>query len=236
MNESASFTETRWTLVLRSQGDSPEARSALSELCESYYEPVRVFIERSGCDSHAVRDLTHEFFAHVLANQNLRASPHRGRFRAYLLGAVKHFLSDQRDRERALKRGGGLVPVSLDAGTETSPGLEIADPSSSSPDYEYDRRWALTVVDRSILRVAGEFAAAGKTATFEALKPWLTGDLAGTSQSAAAGVLGISDGAVKVAIHRLRERFREAVRSEIAQTVESAADIKVELNYLLSVL
>jgi RNA polymerase sigma-70 factor (ECF subfamily) len=236
MNESASFAETRWTLVLRSQGDSPEARAALGELCESYYEPVRAFIERSGGAGDSVRDLTHEFFAGVLANQNLRASPHRGRFRSYLLGAVKHFLSDQRDRALALKRGGGVVHVPLDTGTETAAEVDIPDPSAATPDREFDRRWALTVVDRSLARVASEFAASAKSAVFETLKPWLTGDVAGTSQAAAAAALGISEGAVKVAIHRLREKFREAVRAEIAQTVESDADIKSELNYLLSVL
>jgi RNA polymerase sigma-70 factor (ECF subfamily) len=236
MSGDANFAETRWTLVLRSQGDSVEARAALSELCESYYEPVRVFIERSGGEGDSVRDLTHEFFAGVLTKQNLRASPHRGRFRSYLLGAVKHFLADQRDRALALKRGGGVVPVPLDAGTETSAGIEIADPSAATPDREFDRRWALTVVDRALSRVAAECAEAGKSDAFDTLKPWLTGDVAGTSQAAAAGNLGISEGAVKVAIHRMRQKFRDAVKAEIAQTVESEAEIRDELNYLLSVL
>jgi RNA polymerase sigma-70 factor (ECF subfamily) len=235
MSENASFSETRWTLVLRSQGDTAEGRAALSELCESYYEPVHAFIQRSGCEGHAVRDLTHEFFAAVLENRNLRASPHRGRFRSYLLGAVKHFLSDQRDRALALKRGGGIVPLPLDADTATSIGMELADPQAVTPDREFDRRWALTIVDRSLARVAGEFAAGEKSAHFEALKPWLTADGNG-SQSAAAEALGMSEGALRVAIHRLRQKFREIVRSEIAQTVDSSDDIKDELNYLLSVL
>ncbi|MGI8603919.1 MAG: RNA polymerase sigma factor [Verrucomicrobiales bacterium] len=229
------FADTRWTLVLRSQGGSPEAQSALSDLCAAYYEPVRVFIQRSGYEAESARDLTHQFFARVLERQNLSANPDRGRFRSYLFGAVKHFLFDQSDQERALKRGGGAVMVPLDASTDTSPGIELPDPSALTPDRAFDRRWALTVLDRALGRVGSELAEAGKSAFFETLKPWLIGDSNGVSQAEIGKVFGISEGAVKVAIHRLRQKFREAVKAEIAQTVETSAEIKEELNYLLSV-
>ena len=237
MTSSTAFAATRWTLVLRARGDTSEARAALGELCEAYWEPVFRFLRREGRDEDAARELTQEFFARLLAGRGFTgATPERGRFRSFLLGALKHFLADVRDHSRAAKRGGGVVPEPLSAPTDTSPGLDVAQPAASVPDAEFDRQWAYAVMARALATVAAEFAAAERTEQFTVLKPWLVGDTAALSQAEAAHALGLNEGAVKVAIHRLRKRFREVVRAEIAQTVPAAGDVDAELRYLVEVL
>ena len=235
----AGFAPTRWTLVLRARGESAAAQAALSELCESYYAPVLAFIRYTGSDEEAARDLTQEFFARLLAQHGLDSvEPGRGRFRSFLLGAVKHFLADEHDRSRAAKRGGGQSPVSIEAGAGagTTAELQIPDPAGPAPDTVFDRQWALTLIERALNVLAEEFAAAGKGEQFETLKPWLLGEVDTLSQADAALRLGMTEGAAKVAIHRLRKRFRELVRAEIAQTVGDAAQIQEELRYLVEVL
>ena len=234
---SANFAPTRWTLVLRARGGSVEARGALSELCEAYYQPVFRFLRREGREEDAARELTQEFFARLLAGNGLGAAdPRRGRFRSYLLGAVKHFLGDQRKQEQRLKRGGGVAPESLDAEHGTAPGLQVADHASAPDDTLFDREWALAVMERALQSLAAEFAGADKTEQFTVLKPWLVGDAAALQQADAAARLGLSESAVKVAIHRLRKRFREVIRAEIAQTMEEAGEVDGELRYLVEVL
>jgi RNA polymerase sigma factor (sigma-70 family) len=231
------FAPTRWTLVLRAQGESVEARGALSELCEAYYQPVFRFLWREGRDEDAARELAHEFFARLLARGGIGAAdPQRGRFRSYLLGAVKHFLSDRRDHERREKRGGGVAAESIDAGTDTSPALQIVDDASAPDDALFDRAWAFAVMDRALQSLAVEFTAENKSGQFTVLKPWLAGDAELLPQAEAAERLGVSESAVKVAIHRLRKRFREIIRGEIAHTVDSAAEVDAELRYLVEVL
>ena len=231
------FAATRWTLVLRARGESPEARAALGELCEAYWAPVFRFLRHEGRDEDTARELTQEFFARLLARRGFdTAEPGRGRFRSFLLGAVKHFLADVRDHERRLKRGGGQTPEPLINETDTSPGLQIADPSAAVPDAVFDRQWALALMDRALRAVADEFKSAGKQDQFDALKPWLVGETAALSQGDAARQLGLNEGAVKVAVHRLRKQFREIVRAEIGQTVEGAAQVDEELRYLVEVL
>lgn len=218
---------------MRASGRTPEARVALSELCEMYWTPVFRFLRREGRDEDGARELAQEFFTRVLSGDApLGADPDRGRFRSYLLGAVKHFLSDRREREACLKRGGGMVPENLD--TET--GQEIRDLNATAPDAAFDREWALSVMARALEMVEREFAAAGKSAQFTAFKPWLAGAADISAQSAVGVSLGMSDGAVKVAIHRLRKRFREAVRIEIAHTLPEGGDPADELRYLVDVL
>lgn len=231
--------ETRWTLVLRARGETPGAQSALGELCEAYYAPVLTFIRQGDRPEEVVRDLTQEFFARLLARHGLdTVEPGRGRFRSFLLGAVKHFLADQHDRAQAAKRGGGQMVVSIEAGagTSTTTELQIPDPAGPVPDTVFDRQWALTLVERALNLLAGEFAAAGKTGQFDTLKPWLLGEVESLSQADAAHRLGLTEGAAKVAIHRLRKRFRELVKAEIAQTVDDPAQVRDELRYLLEVL
>jgi RNA polymerase sigma-70 factor (ECF subfamily) len=231
--------ETRWTLVLRARGESPAAQSALSELCEAYYAPVLTFIRQSGCQQEVARDLTQGFFAMLLAGGGLdTVQQGRGRFRSFLLGAVKNFLANQYDRTRAAKRGGGQVVVSIEAGAGagTTTELQIPDPAGPAPDTVFDRQWAQTLVERGLNALAGEFAEAGKGEQFDTLKPWLLGEVESLSQAEAARRLGLTEGATKVAIHRLRKRFRELVKAEIAQTVADAAQVQDELRYLLEVL
>lgn len=231
------FATTRWTQVLAARGASEEAQQALSDLCAAYYAPVVAFLRRSGHDDDSARDLAHEFFARVLARRSLSgADPARGRFRSYLLGALKHFAADAQDRDRAIKRGGGQPAVPLSGEGDTSTGIQVADPTSSEPDKEFDRHWALTVLDRALNALKAEHAAAGKAEQFMALKPWLTGDAADLRQSDAAALLGVTEGAVRVAISRLRRRFRELVKAEIGQTVDDPARVVEELRYLLEVL
>ena len=234
---SAAFAATRWTLVLRARGEGVGARGALSELCEAYYQPVFRFLRREGREEEAARELAQEFFSRLLARGGIGAAdPQRGRFRSYLLGAVKHFLADQRDHERRAKRGSGATPESLDAEDATSPAMQVADNATLPDDATFDRAWALAVMDRALQSLAAEFAREGKTDQFTALKPWLAGDAQTLRQSEAATQLGLSESAVKVAIHRLRKRFRELIRAEVAQTVDDAAGIDTELKYLLEVL
>ena len=234
----SAFHSTRWTLVLRSRGDAPEARTALGELCEVYWTPVFRFLRSEGRSDDDSRELVQEFFARLLTRGGFDgADPAKGRFRSYLLGALKHFLAERRRNEGREKRGGGAVVESLDATThDTAPGLQIADTSAAMSDKHFDREWAFAVMDRSLKAVQADFEKAGKSAHFEVLKPWLVGDTDQLSQADAAKRLGISTGAVKVMIHRLRKTFRTTVETEIAETVPATADIEEELRYLIEVL
>jgi RNA polymerase sigma-70 factor (ECF subfamily) len=227
---------TQWTRVIEARGDSSEAKAALSDLCAAYYTPVFTFVRRNSPDENAARDLTQEFFARLLAGRALNADPERGRFRSYLLAAVKNFLSDMRNYAHAAKRGGGHAPLPLDSGTDTSPGLQLADEKSSSPDREFDRKWALTVLDRALVALAAEHVDAAEQKAFETLKPWLTGDTERLSQADAARQLGCSESTARVAIHRLRKRFRDLVKSEIRQTMNDPTQIVDELSCLIAAL
>lgn len=233
----AAFVTTQWTRVLEARGDSPEAKAALSDLCAAYYAPVFAIIRRNAPDEDSAQDLTQEFFTRLLARQGIdNVEPQRGRFRSFLLGAVKHFLADMRDHAHRLKRGAGQPMESIEPGTDTSPGLQLADPNAPSPDREFDRKWALTLLDRALAALAREHEASGKAVHFETLKPWLTGDTENISQAEAAARLGVNEGAVKVAIHRLRRRFREVIKHEIDQTVSDRAQVDAELHCLLEAL
>lgn len=232
------FAPTRWTLILRARGETPEARAALSELCEGYYQPVLRFLQHEGRDEDTVRELTQEFFARILARGAFdEAAPERGKFRSYLLGALKHFLADQRKHEQRLKRGGGVAPESLDEASEGEhEPIQVADDSTPAPEAFFDREWALAVMARALEVLRKEFADGGKSEQFETLKPWLMGESAAMSQADAARHLGLSEGAVKVVIHRLRKRFRDAVRTEIAQTLRDPSLVDEELRHLIEAL
>lgn len=231
------FHTTQWTRVLAARGDSPESQAALGDLCGAYYGAVLAFIRRSGRDEEAARELTQEFFARVLAGRAFTgADPERGRFRSFLLGAVKHFLADAHDRAHAAKRGSGTAPLPLGVETDTSPGLELPDATAPDPEREFDRKWALTVLDRALAALAREQAEAGRATHFATLKPWLTGDTGTGSQADAARALDLNEGAVKVAIHRLRRRFRELVKAELAQTLADPAQVNDELACLQAAL
>ena len=233
------FATTHWTQVLEARGDSPAAKGALSELCAAYYAPVAAFIRYAGRDEEAARDLTQEFFARLLAGHGLdTVEPGRGRFRSFLLGAVKHFLADQHDRAQAAKRGGGQPLVSIEAGTGTNTTAELQIPIRQGPrPTPYltgsGRRHSSNAPSA---RWRASSRQPGKPEQFETLKPWLLGEVDSLSQPAAASRLGMTEGAAKVAIHRLRRRFRELVKAEIARTVGDAAQVQEELQYLVEVL
>jgi RNA polymerase sigma factor (sigma-70 family) len=236
---SGQFVPTRWTRVLQARGESAEARAALGELCAAYWKPVYAFLRREGRDEETARDLTQEFFTRLLARHGLdTVEPGRGRFRSFLLGAVKHFLADERAHAQAAKRGGGqsIVSIEAGAGTNTTAGLQIPDPAGPPADAFFDRQWAQTVVARALDLLADEFAAAGKIEQFETLKPWLLGQVDSLSQAEAARRLDLTEGAIKVAIHRLRKRFRELVKAEIAHTVPEPNQVEEELHYLVEAL
>ncbi|PAW75843.1 MAG: hypothetical protein B9S38_00390 [Verrucomicrobiia bacterium Tous-C4TDCM] len=219
-----SFHTTRWTLVRNAQGDSVEARAALGDLCELYYEPVVSFLVRDGRDRDAAREVAHGFFAKVLAGDFLGESEQgRGRFRSYLLGALKHHLLNQRRDEGREKRGGGLEQVVLQP-----------DHLVSMPDGDFDRGWALLIVERALATL--ERDESHRAEQFAALKPWLASGEIGESQEVTAARLGMSSGALKVAIHRLRRRFRELVRSEVAGTLYDPADLDDEMRHLVEAL
>ena len=224
--------------MLEARGDSTEARAALSDLCAAYYAPVFAFIRFRSADEDTARDLTQEFFTRLLSHNGVSSvDPQYGRFRSFLLGAVKHFLADMHEHSQRLKRGGGQAIVSLEAlRDETTTEIQIADPHSPGPDSEFDRKWALTLLERALNLLARENQTVGHSDQFEALKPWLSGDSDNLSQAEVAKHLGLSDGAVRVSIHRLRRRFREIIKTEIAQTLNDPNQVGAEMGHLLSTL
>ena len=231
------FVTTHWTRVLQARGESADSKAALSDLCAAYYQPVFAFIRSNSPNEDAARDLTQEFFTRLLEGGGIaNVDPRHGRFRSYLLGAVKHFLADAREHANRLKRGGGQVPVPLEPATDTSPGLEVPDPNAPSPDREFDRRWALTLLARALESLAAEQKASGTLQHFEVLKVWLTGDAENISQAEAARALNMNEGAIKVAVHRLRRQFRQAIKNEIAQTVKDREQVEEEMKHLLDAL
>lgn len=236
-NHNASpFEPTRWSLVLRaSDEEHPEGSAAMSELCETYYQPVLRFIRRVVRKQDQAGDLTQEFFNQLLSKRNLNPDPNRGRFRSYLLGAVKHFLADQRKESGRLKKNSGRQDESLDS-PEFNEEMDSALANEGESDTCFDREWALNLMAKGLETLTNEYLVNGKSNQFEALKPWLAGTVIEISQAETAKKLGWSESAVKVAIHRLRKRFREIIRQEIAQTVSEKADVDHELSYLVEVL
>jgi RNA polymerase sigma-70 factor (ECF subfamily) len=240
----SAFGTTHWTQVLAARGESAEAKHALRDLCAAYYAPVEAFIGRYRAGRDDARDLTHAFFAKLLEGNSLRGVDRtRGRFRSYLLGAVKHFLSDQADRASAEKRGSGQTPHSLDASPshnrseqqEHAP-LDVADPHGFPPDAFFDRQWALTIVEKAMNVLEAEAQDRGETQRFEVLRRWLIPTEDGALAAEAARSLDMTDGAFKVAVHRLRQRFRQLVKDQIASSVEGPEAIQGELDYLIQAL
>ncbi len=230
------FRTTRWTQVSRAKADSPEGRGALGDLCHAYYEPVAAFLRCELRDADAARDLAHDFFATVLAGGAIaHAAQERGRFRSYLLGAVKHFLSHQRESARRLKRGGGVENISLND-TEAGEARALPDAGVLSPDAAFDRQWALTVLARALEGLRRECAAEGRGEFFEQLKPWLTGDAAHGDQTALAARCGMNANALKVAVHRLKRRFRQLLKEEVAGTLEDEQQVEAEMQSLFAAL
>ncbi|MCX6899824.1 MAG: sigma-70 family RNA polymerase sigma factor [Verrucomicrobia bacterium] len=232
----ADFRTTRWTQVGRAKADSEEGRQALADLCDAYYEPVVAFLRCELRDADAAREMAHEFFVRVLAGDALAsAERERGRFRSYLLGAVKHFLSHHREAARRLKRGGGAECVSLDD-EDKAEARTVPDGRALTPDAAFDRQWALTMLARALEALRVECAAEGRATFFEQVKPWLTGEAAHGDQAAVAAECGMNMVALKVAVHRMKKRFRQAVKAEVAGTLDDPGQVEAEMRALFAAL
>lgn len=227
------FTTTHWSVVLNARDPvSPLAADALETLCRSYWYPLYVYVRRQGCSPEDAQDLTQGFFTRVLESDFLdRVDRDKGRFRAYLLAALKNFLSDQRDRDRAAKRGGGKTIFSLDGQmAEERYQQEPSDPMS--PDKLYERRWAFTVIEEARARLRDEFTRAGKSDLYRQLDALESGEDART-YAEVGRALNMSESAVKTAVVRSRRRYGELLREVIAQTVRTASEIDQEIQHLL---
>ncbi|MFN0079008.1 MAG: sigma-70 family RNA polymerase sigma factor [Prosthecobacter sp.] len=231
------FATTRWTLVRHATGHSAEGQAALSELCAAYYEPVVAFLRRSGSAADAARETAHEFFEVILEKPALGgAEPGRGRFRSYLLGALKHHLSHRREHNARQKRGGGVENVALAAGTDTSPGIDPGDQQTLPPDREFDRQWALHVLRRATAALAAEWAAAGRAAEFALLQPFIAGDPDHGDIALLAEQQAQSAATLRKTLSRLRQAFRQKVKAEIAPTLDVGNDANDEMRELLQAL
>jgi RNA polymerase sigma factor (sigma-70 family) len=227
------FATTHWTVVLAAgKRATPQSRAALEELCSTYWFPLYAYVRRRGYTKEDAEDLTQAFFARFLARNYLAGlSADRGRFRAFLLASLKHFLINDWKKSQRRKRGGGETPLSLDWQTADTK-FQVASTAEPSPDKAFDREWAVALLAKVIERLQQECEAEGKAKLFEQLKIFLTADKDESAQSKAAKSLGMEEGAVRVAIHRLRKRYRQLLRDEIAQTLADAADVDEEMRAL----
>jgi RNA polymerase sigma-70 factor (ECF subfamily) len=227
------FTTTHWSVVLGAQSESPAAQEALEKLCRVYWRPIYSFVQRQGVSPEQAEDLTQGFFTDLLQRGSLTAvRKEKGRFRSYLLGALKHFLADERRRAMAIKRGKGqhLIPLEELGADER---IEPSDPVTAEQIYE--RRWASTVLERVLSRSKDEYGAAGNAALFDSLKQLLPDEPGAPSQADIAMQLGMTENAVRQAFHRFRRRYQLLLREEIAHTVATPADVEDELRHLIAV-
>jgi RNA polymerase sigma-70 factor (ECF subfamily) len=231
------FATTHWSLIVAARdGEAAEARPALAALCRAYWYPLYAYIRQQGHPADEAQDLTQEFFARFLEKDFLGVvDPDKGTFRSFLLAACRHFLANERDRERAQKRGGGHAPVSLDLeDAEARFGREPG--HTLTAEKLFERRWALALLQEVLTRLRAEHAARDKEAVFDRLRGFLVGERQPGGHAAAAAELGLTEGAVKVAVHRLRQRYRELIREEIARTVPDPGAIDDEIRALFAAL
>ena len=234
---STKVATTQWSQVLAARdGSDTQARAALESLCQTYWQPLYAYIRAQGYGPDEARDLTQGFFAEFLEKDLLAAvDPSKGRFRAFLLASLRNFLSHQRDQARTLKRGGGTRTLSLDTDiAEERYTGEAAD--GRTPEEIFDRRWAMTVLDRAMDRLSQEPNFAADPNQFELLRPYLTSTEPQSPYSQVAHSLAVSEGALRTAIHRLRKRFGQCLRDEVAQLVNDPAAVDGELRHLLEVM
>jgi len=234
---SSRIATTQWSQVVAARdGAATEARRAMEGLCRTYWQPLYAFIRHQGSDPDEARDLTQAYFVEFLGKGFLAdVDPSKGRFRSFLFASLRHFLAHQRDRSRALKRGGGARLFSLDA--------EAAEWNYShrpmermTPEDVFEHRWAMTVLARALERLREQSAEAGKARQYELLRPYLASGEVQAPYRETAAALGMSEAAVKVAVHRLRQRFGQCLRDEVADTVADPADVESELRHMLAVL
>jgi RNA polymerase sigma-70 factor (ECF subfamily) len=230
------FTTTHWSVVLEAQGESPAAQEALEKLCRVYWRPIYSFVRRQGAGPEEAQDLTQGFFALLLERRDLRTvRKEKGRLRSYLLAAVKHFLTDERRRAMAIKRGKGhqLIPLE-ELRNEEGSGMEPADPLTAERIYE--RRWASTLLDRVLSRLEDKYRTRGNAALFDSFNQLLADEPGTPSQADIAAQLGMTGNAVSQAFHRFRQSYQSLLREEIAHTVATPGDIENELRYLIAVI
>lgn len=229
------FATTHWSVVLAAADqDAPEAAAALEQLCRTYWYPLYAFIRRNGYSEADAQDLTQGFFLHILSRRFLqRASPERGRFRSFILGSLKFFLLDELARLQAQKRGGNQTFVFLD-GCSAEERYRLEPVERLNPEQLFDRRWALTLLERVLERLEAEFVEAGKGRMFGRLREFLLGNSGLPAYREVGEALGMSEGAVNQAVHRMRQRYRELFQEEIAQTVASPTEAEEELRHVFA--
>jgi len=229
------LSSTQWSVVLAAgSSHSDVARGALAELCEKYWQPLYFFVRRRGYSVEEAQDLTQAFFADILERDALKqVARERGRFRSFLLACLKNFLSDEWDKRRAQKRGGGIPTVSLDF-TSLEGGQPPQAVDNLTPEKLYERQWALAVLDQALKCLEQDYASSGKAQLFEMAAPALTGGPGDLSYRQIGEQLGLSEGAVKVAVHRLRKRYRKHLIDVISQTVGEKDDVEDELRQLMT--
>ena len=232
----AAFTTTHWSMVLEAQGESPAAQEALEKLCRIYWRPIYSFLRQQGISADDAQDLTQGFFALLLERRDLRTvRKEKGRLRSYLLTALKHFLTDEHRRAKAIKRGKGerLIPLE-ELRTEERGDMEPADPLTAERIYE--RRWASTLLDRVLSRLEDQYRARSNAALFDSLNQLLGDEPGAPSQADIAAKLGMTENAISQAYHRFRQSYQSLMREEIAHTVATPGDIENELRYLIAVI
>lgn len=222
-------------MVLAAQQESPRAEEALETLCRAYWKPLYAFVRRQGLNEDDARDLTQGFFALLLERRDLDAvRKEKGRFRSYLLTALKNFMTDEWRRAMAIKRGQGQKPIPLDQ-MSAEERVEMEPANRVTPELIYERRWASTVLERVLGRLKEEYRAAGNAEVFDALKELLPDEPGAHSQADIAKQLGMTGNAVRQAFYRFRQRYQSLLREEIAHTVASPNEVEDELRYLISV-
>jgi RNA polymerase sigma-70 factor (ECF subfamily) len=232
---SGRFATTRWSMVQAAGAKpSPETERALADLCQRYWFPLYVYVRRRIGNVEEARDLTQEFFARLLERKIIaRADPQRGRFRSFLLTSLQHFLANEWQKQRTQKRGGAQRRLPLDFDSKDSQ-VSVEPAHDWTAERLFERQWALTLLDGVLADLRQEYEAAGRTRWFEQLKPFLAGDTKTAPYADAAAALQVSEGAVRVAAHRLRKRYRELLRREVAQTVADDADVEDEIRALFA--
>jgi RNA polymerase sigma-70 factor (ECF subfamily) len=231
------FATTHWSVIAAARdGDAPQVQEALAALCQTYWYPLYAYIRRQGYSWDQAQDLTQEFFARLLEKDTLRLVDRaKGKFRSFLIAACQHFLANERDRVRAAKHGGGHVFVPID-GHAAESRFQAEPAHSQTPEKAFERRWALTLLDQVLARLRAEFQGADKGRLFDRLKGFLLKEKSDGGYAQAAQELGMTEGAVKVAVHRLRRRYRELLREEIGQTVHDSGHIDEEIRDLFHAL
>ena len=231
------FATTRWSLVVAAgQRESPEGRAALEELCRTYWYPLYAYLRRRGSDAHEAQDLTQAFLTQLVAHDRIAvADPNRGRFRSFLLGSLNHFVANERRYAAAEKRGGGhrLLSVDVQRGEQR---YASEPPDAATAESLFERRWALTVLERALDRLREDYTSSGKRDLYETLLLALSGVPLGENYRDVAARFGMTEGAIKVTVHRMRRRCRELIRDEIRQTVCDESQVEEELRQLFSAL